>query len=471
MNGHMLPPPPSQLDTSYASIANGGKTSSYKANETEGMKSISLLDHDLIKIEDSSEVVLVKVKEVDTMINMYGVCRKEGFINLKIHYISGLWTWITFPNASACAAFKQNDSLKFAGFIRKFRYFQNNPTTPTQPFEFIDESTVGSGKLCISTKQSTKISETVHVIIDGETFAVYVQELASWNVKLDDDTEQEDSINAHVASDGLSANLEQPLDDMEPQKPLSDHIDDQFQEVASDGLFDTKTQSPAIAAHQVSNISNGNLLIKKIHRHVPTQVNVPPPLLGKFILFGDLNEVKEESERLRSTFNRSEARVFKSFIADSRLIDLPLRGHLYTWMNKDGSKLSKLDRFLISNQIIDDNPDMKAIILDRKCLHNKFKFFKARLKEWHQIQKQQESSRQQEHKKIQIIDNKIEHSLASDFEKEERVQLIQELILGPERALLEQNVSLDEIKQAVWDCGSTKASRPDEFSFLFLKTY
>ncbi|PWA98934.1 RNA-directed DNA polymerase, eukaryota [Artemisia annua] len=87
---------------------------------------------------------------------------------------------------------------------------------------------------------------------------------------------------------------------------------------------------------------------------------------GKFILFGDLNEVKDESERLRSTFNRSEAQDFKSFIADSGLTDLPLAGHLYTWMNKDGSKLSKRDHFLISNPIIDDNPDLKAVILDRR---------------------------------------------------------------------------------------------------------
>ncbi|GJZ14930.1 hypothetical protein Tco_0550607 [Tanacetum coccineum] len=459
MNGHMLPPPPSQLDTSYASIANGGKTSSYKANETEGMKSISLLDHDLIKIEDSSEVVLVKVKEVDTMINMYGVCRKEGFINLKIHYISGLWTWITFPNASACAAFKQNDSLKcifqtirpmsknfvvdermiwikiiglplrawgsadykkVAGLFGKFRFF-----------EVDHESTVGSGKLCISTKQSTKISETVHVIIDGETFAVYVQELASWNVKLDDDTEQEDSINAHVASDGLSANLEQPLDDMEPQKPLSDHIDDQFQEVASDGLFDKLEQSLKEIypqEHQLNHLDDQNAdiaspLVEQCHAEnlipKPHPISVEDPISGNSCPPG-FEHLKRKSSHQENTPTRS-----------------------------DTSKCST----------------------SFTSLHNKFKFFKARLKEWHQIQKQQESSRQQEHKKIQIIDNKIEHSLASDFEKEERVQLIQELILGPERALLEQNVSLDEIKQAVWDCGSTKASRPDEFSFLFLKTY
>nr|GFC72269.1 RNA-directed DNA polymerase, eukaryota, reverse transcriptase zinc-binding domain protein [Tanacetum cinerariifolium] len=65
-------------------------------------------------------------------------------------------------------------------------------------------------------------------------------------------------------------------------------------------------------------------------------------------------------------------------------------------MNKSDSKMSKLDRFLISEEAIDDNSDLKAMVLDRL---------------W------------------------------------------------------------DEIKKAVWDCGSDKAPSPDGFSFQFLKRY
>ncbi|GKC59184.1 hypothetical protein Tco_1086782 [Tanacetum coccineum] len=36
---------------------------------------------------------------------------------------------------------------------------------------------------------------------------------------------------------------------------------------------------------------------------------------------------------------------------------------------------------------------------------------------------------------------------------------------------LEALVTVDEIKAAVWDCGSQKAPGPDGFSFLFLKSY
>ena len=41
-------------------------------------------------------------------------------------------------------------------------------------------------------------------------------------------------------------------------------------------------------------------------------------------------------------------------------------GRFFTWMNKSGSKMSKLDRFLISEEVMDDNTDLKAMVLD--CL-------------------------------------------------------------------------------------------------------
>ncbi|GJT77710.1 putative RNA-directed DNA polymerase, eukaryota, reverse transcriptase zinc-binding domain protein [Tanacetum coccineum] len=40
-----------------------------------------------------------------------------------------------------------------------------------------------------------------------------------------------------------------------------------------------------------------------------------------------------------------------------------------------------------------------------------------------------------------------------------------------ERISLEGHVSVDEIREAVWDCGSEKAPGPDDFSFLFLKKF
>nr|GEY70782.1 putative RNA-directed DNA polymerase, eukaryota, reverse transcriptase zinc-binding domain protein [Tanacetum cinerariifolium] len=86
---------------------------------------------------------------------------------------------------------------------------------------------------------------------------------------------------------------------------------------------------------------------------------------GKFILFGDLNTVLHEYKRPGSLFSRIEAEHFNAFLDSTGLIDLPIRGRHFTWMNKAGKKLSKLDCFLISEGVMEDIPDIKFTVIER----------------------------------------------------------------------------------------------------------
>ncbi|GKA69148.1 RNA-directed DNA polymerase, eukaryota, reverse transcriptase zinc-binding domain protein [Tanacetum coccineum] len=86
---------------------------------------------------------------------------------------------------------------------------------------------------------------------------------------------------------------------------------------------------------------------------------------GAFVLFGDLNEVRFDFERLGSAFSQAEANTFNTFITNNGLIELPIRCRLFTWMNKAGTKLSKLDRFLLFDIIIAALHDAQVIALDR----------------------------------------------------------------------------------------------------------
>nr|GEW98552.1 RNA-directed DNA polymerase, eukaryota [Tanacetum cinerariifolium] len=169
---------------------------------------------------------------------------------------------------------------------------------------------------------------------------------------------------------------------------------------------------------------------------------------GRYVLFRDLNEVREESERFGSTYSITEAQTFNSFIDNSGLKEMMMGGRFFTRMNKSGSKMSKLDRFLISEEAMDDNSDLKAMMLDCLCrvpLHIKLKSIKQTLESWNSAHKKNDMSR-----------------------KKEVAGLIQDI---EENINLERLVSSDEIKKAVWDCGSDKAQSPDGFSFQFLKRY
>ncbi|PWA50859.1 RNA-directed DNA polymerase, eukaryota, Nucleotide-binding alpha-beta plait domain protein [Artemisia annua] len=86
---------------------------------------------------------------------------------------------------------------------------------------------------------------------------------------------------------------------------------------------------------------------------------------GDTVIMGDFNEVHWEHERFGSVFNQQGAMVFNKFISSASLIDLPLDGYSFTWSHKSASKMSKLDRFLISEGLMELFPHLSAICLDK----------------------------------------------------------------------------------------------------------
>ncbi|GKE24381.1 RNA-directed DNA polymerase, eukaryota [Tanacetum coccineum] len=86
---------------------------------------------------------------------------------------------------------------------------------------------------------------------------------------------------------------------------------------------------------------------------------------GECIVMGDFNEVRCEDERMGSAFNEQGAAVFNDFISDSGLIDIQLGGYSFTWSHPSASKMSKLDRFLLTEGLISLFPHLSAICLNR----------------------------------------------------------------------------------------------------------
>ncbi|GJW58511.1 cytochrome P450 [Tanacetum coccineum] len=70
------------------------------------------------------------------------------------------------------------------------------------------------------------------------------------------------------------------------------------------------------------------------------------------LIFGDLNEVRVESECMGTIFDPRGAYIFNQFIYSPDLLDLLVGGKRFTRMNNLGSKHSKIDRFLVTNHVI-----------------------------------------------------------------------------------------------------------------------
>nr|GEV89190.1 hypothetical protein [Tanacetum cinerariifolium] len=255
---------------------------------------------------------------------------------------------------------------------------------------------------------------------------------------------------------------------------------------------------------------------------------------GYIILFRDLNEVRYEGERYGTSFSNNDALIFNSFIHDVGLIDLPLgevwnsfstevheyemsfpdklrglKSQLKAWYScTKESEYNLKKNILMSLRSLDAKIDAGcASDEDRQARVNKLLELeeidklesmdlmqKARLK-WdvegdenskfvHGIINSKRKSQMINgilNKGVWITDPNDIKTAFLNFYKEKFSCLDSSVSFPPvvankrlgdlDRSYLDSMVSLEEIKDAVWDCGSQKAPGPDGFSFHFIKKY
>ncbi|GKC34794.1 RNA-directed DNA polymerase, eukaryota [Tanacetum coccineum] len=85
---------------------------------------------------------------------------------------------------------------------------------------------------------------------------------------------------------------------------------------------------------------------------------------GEVIIMGDFNEVRKKAERFGSVFNVQGADAFNMFISNAGLEEVPLGGCSFTWCHKSATKMSKLDRFLISESLLSLCPNISAFDME-----------------------------------------------------------------------------------------------------------
>nr|GFA80611.1 RNA-directed DNA polymerase, eukaryota, nucleotide-binding alpha-beta plait domain protein [Tanacetum cinerariifolium] len=147
------------------------------------------------------------------MSNMYSIYKSEGFMDLSIHHVGGLWIWIKFSSPLSCSKFRDSGSLKniysaikappplfrvdermiwleinglpicawglnsykiITSLFGKFKFFED------------EETSMSLGRVCISTKSIKQISVTIKVEVNGELFDVNVLEIGTWNTNITD---------------------------------------------------------------------------------------------------------------------------------------------------------------------------------------------------------------------------------------------------------------------------------------------
>ena len=89
---------------------------------------------------------------------------------------------------------------------------------------------------------------------------------------------------------------------------------------------------------------------------------------GPWCLLGDFNSIRHHQERIssfQSVGSSTNISEFNSWIADMEVEEVRSVGRCFTWCRPNGTVMSKLDRFLLSDEWLSQWPDTTQFVLDR----------------------------------------------------------------------------------------------------------
>nr|GEY10917.1 RNA-directed DNA polymerase, eukaryota, reverse transcriptase zinc-binding domain protein [Tanacetum cinerariifolium] len=374
-------PTNNHVKKSYVSVAQGGRI----PKETNMDKALyfHLNVFDLVKVEDISKVALVKVKSFDMISTLYFVCKKEGFDDLKIHHVGGLWVWFQFTSNVSYETFKATASLKnlwtsvkhvspsfkvdermiwleihglplcawgsnaykkVANHYGKFMFYfilyrilhgdgEENTSDGSVPYGF--EKVINEDK---------RVSQSFHVSKSSEALGYDVR--------------------------GCKSSLRRLINRIETKTTKLDPF--RLKSMWGNFKFDYACSMARVKGKWKNSSEDYYLINVYGPQHQPDKANLWNFLRsfihdhnGKVLLFGDLNEVRDVSECFGSSFSNRDVAIFNSFIQDVSLLDLPMGERMFMYINKAVTKLSKIDRFLISKDVLESHSDILVTILDK----------------------------------------------------------------------------------------------------------
>ncbi|GKE88923.1 hypothetical protein Tco_1566398 [Tanacetum coccineum] len=169
----------------------------HASNSNTGPKSVSaqsltLSDQDLIHVDNTSMVLLVKVREVGTMNDVYRISNSEANATMQNLFssirnvtpnfvVDERLIWIEINGLPLCA-WGSPTFKKVASVFGKFMFFEMDKLP-----------SMGTGRVCILTKRKNFISESIKAMIHWVSYEVHIQELSTWRAKIHDDASSTDS--------------------------------------------------------------------------------------------------------------------------------------------------------------------------------------------------------------------------------------------------------------------------------------
>ncbi|GKA38867.1 RNA-directed DNA polymerase, eukaryota [Tanacetum coccineum] len=267
-----------------------------------------------------------------------------------------------------------------------------------------DASYFHKKRLCIKTTSNENIFESFKIVVKGKIFWIRVKEVSGWapdfSDSQDDSSESDNKFVDDKSKDGYTEKVSEaeeiPDTVFEAEEP-GEIKGSVTKECKHEEMKETHSEDPfniydllsdeLVKKHVSSEQDHGSKIVTKEDlpndkNYLIISVYAPQELLekkmlwqylvhviggwnGDVIIMGDFNEVRTEAERFGSTFNIRGVATFNSFISTGGLVEVSLGGYSYTRAHKSATKMSKLDRFLIYENLMRNCPNISSITLDR----------------------------------------------------------------------------------------------------------
>ncbi|GJR49567.1 nucleotide-binding alpha-beta plait domain-containing protein [Tanacetum coccineum] len=202
---------------SYAYVAKGGTN---EIEETES-KPVLVLDDSCVNSQDFSCCLNGKIKEFDALANLKVVLENEGFNDISLKYLGGMWVMIVFKTLEVKNKFSSCAGVKswFSQLIQASNDFLidgrvtwvNIEGVPLKVWndntfkriaakwgslltmENSEEDNLHSKRLCVYTKGVHAICESFKILFQGKVYWLRAREIPGWNpdfeVKSDDSSD------------------------------------------------------------------------------------------------------------------------------------------------------------------------------------------------------------------------------------------------------------------------------------------
>ncbi|GKA50727.1 RNA-directed DNA polymerase, eukaryota [Tanacetum coccineum] len=338
---------------SYVSALKTGKTESFCTHNTNPA---IVLDESYILENECKLSVMGKVKEFESISNLYFILAKEGFENLSLSYLGGKVYWVRAKEVNGWTPvfreekkeYYSSDEESVEGFTPVLTVSEDRlKKLPHEGLENRESNNkeVSSQKAINFQKEQHRYRGSILNLMDE---LVRVGQAMGYN--MDGCIE---NIGVIIGEQGENDETKMEYVDLFTLKAVWGNFAFDHAISPSVGNFGgiICVWEPSIFVKENIIVYDSFLLI--MGRWVPTDTRIliisvyaPQDLSEKRMLWEYLCHVKDNWD-------------------GESLVDIPLGGYSFTWAHKSATKMSKLDRFLISEGLLATFPHLSAICLDR----------------------------------------------------------------------------------------------------------